>query len=350
MKKTSPALILLSATLLLSTLFVANGWSVLKKTEPSPDMTAQATGLLNQLDERQLEVAMLPYASSQRVDWHFIPMETRKGLMLRHMTDAQRENALGLLKTCLSQAGYKKAESIMSLEKLLYSFEKPETRDRRDPLKYYVTIFGDPREDKQWGLSFEGHHLSLNFVVENGELIAATPQFFATNPATIKTENDLGFKMGMAVLKDEEQLGFDLVNSLSDSQKKSAIIDQEAPREIRNAGSVHPPTDAPAGIPAEKLSNEQKVTLKNLINVYANAVPQKRAAIRLKEIEDNGFENVHFAWAGATEPGIGHYYRIQAKSFLIEFVNTQPDAAGNPANHIHCVWRDMDGDFALPIQ
>ncbi|HCS52285.1 MAG TPA: hypothetical protein DIW81_11950, partial [Planctomycetaceae bacterium] len=78
--------------------------------------------------------------------------------------------------------------------------------------------------------------------------------------------------------------------------------------------------------------------------------PQKRAAIRLKEIEDNGFENVHFAWAGATEPGIGHYYRIQAKSFLIEFVNTQPDAAGNPANHIHCVWRDMDGDFALPIQ
>ena len=29
--------------------------------------------------------------------------------------------------------------------------------------------------------------------------------------------------------------------------------------------------------------------------------------------------------------------------------DTQPDAAGNPANHIHCVWRDMRGDFAIPI-
>jgi hypothetical protein len=28
----------------------------------------------------------------------------------------------------------------------------------------------------------------------------------------------------------------------------------------------------------------------------------------------------------------------------------QPDAAGNPANHVHCVWRDLQGDFHLPIQ
>ncbi|MEO1972064.1 MAG: DUF3500 domain-containing protein, partial [Pirellulaceae bacterium] len=49
------------------------------------------------------------------------------------------------------------------------------------------------------------------------------------------------------------------------------------------------------------------------------------------------------------KPGIGHYYRIQGPTFLIEFVNTQPDAAGNPANHIHCVWRDMKGDFAIPV-
>ena len=44
-----------------------------------------------------------------------------------------------------------------------------------------------------------------------------------------------------------------------------------------------------------------------------------------------------------------HYYRIQGPTFLIEFVNTQPDPAGNPANHIHCVWRDMQGDLGIPI-
>ena len=30
----------------------------------------------------------------------------------------------------------------------------------------------------------------------------------------------------------------------------------------------------------------------------------------------------------------------EGPTFLIEFVNVQPDAEGNPANHIHCVWRD----------
>jgi hypothetical protein len=71
---------------------------------------------------------------------------------------------------------------------------------------------------------------------------------------------------------------------------------------------------------------------------------------RRKLIDENGWENIHFAWAGATEPGIGHYYRIRGTAFLIEFVNTQPDAVGNPANHVHCVWRDLTGDFDLPIQ
>ena len=73
------------------------------------------------------------------------------------------------------------------------------------------------------------------------------------------------------------------------------------------------------------------------------------AAISTTAIREAGVEKIHFAWAGADKPGVGHYYRVQGPSFLIEFVNTQPDAAGNVANHIHCVWRDLGGDFALPI-
>ncbi|MCG6154932.1 DUF3500 domain-containing protein [Rubinisphaera margarita] len=347
--KRFPGLLALCAAILCSSLLVSDAWSLLKKESSKPDMTARATELLNSLDERQTDLALLPYESSQRVDWHFIPMDTRKGLMLRSMSEEQRGTALNLLKTCLSEAGYKKAETIMSLEKLLYSLEDPKTRDRRDPLKYYVTLFGDPREESRWGLSFEGHHLSLNFVSEDGKLIAATPQFFAANPAVIKTKNDLGFEMNMAVLHDEEQLGFDLVNSLSSKQKTSAIIADEAPREIRNAGSPHPPKDRPVGIQARDLDEKQTEILRKLVDVYVNAVTDRRAAERLEEIRRDGFKNVYFAWAGATEPGIGHYYRIESRSFSIEFVNTQPDAAGNPANHIHCVYRDRDGDFALPI-
>ena len=48
---------------------------------------------------------------------------------------------------------------------------------------------------------------------------------------------------------------------------------------------------------------------------------------------------------GADRPGIGHAYRVQGPTFLIEFVNNQPDAAGHPASHIHSVWRDLEHDF-----
>jgi hypothetical protein len=87
--------------------------------------------------------------------------------------------------------------------------------------------------------------------------------------------------------------------------------------------------------------------LKDLLNVYCGKMLKDVAQERMTLIEKSGWDKVQFAWAGPTKPGIGHYYRVQGPTFLVEFVNTQPDAAGNIANHIHCVWRDMTGDFNL---
>ena len=77
---------------------------------------------------------------------------------------------------------------------------------------------------------------------------------------------------------------------------------------------------------------------------YLSAMPETLAAKRLQQIENEDFEEIRFGWAGATELGKGHYYRIQGKSFLIEFDNTL-----NDANHIHTVWRDFDGDFGKDL-
>ena len=79
-------------------------------------------------------------------------------------------------------------------------------------------------------------------------------------------------------------------------------------------------------------------------------MPTATAQERLAELEKEGIEKTYFAWAGADRPGIGHYYRLQGPTLLVEFVNVQPDAAGNPANHIHAVWRDLRGDFGLPAK
>jgi hypothetical protein len=238
----------------------------------------------------------------------------------------------------------------MLLENVLRKLEGPDSHARRNPDKYYFTVFGTPNPTGTWGVSIEGHHLSLNFVVQDNRIVDSTPQFFATNPAELQADYGDGFPKGLRLLKAEEELGFQLLKSLDSAQRSKAIIDAKAPADIRFAGTKQSELAAAEGIPATQLSPSQRETLHRLLEVYTGAMREEVAADRWKLIDQAGFDQVHFAWAGADQPGIGHYYRIQGPTFLVEFINVQPDAAGNPANHVHCVWRDLQGDFHLPIQ
>ena len=317
---------------------------------PGTQMKTFADSFLSTLDDSQKAVAVVPFASEKRVQWHFIPMKERKGLVIREMNDAQRSAALRLVRAALSEAGYDKTNKIMSLEGVLRQLEGEDRKWERDPNKYFVTIFGTPGNEGQWGLSFEGHHLSLNFVCRDGRIVDSTPQFFAANPATIKTDVKGPLGKGTRVLRDEEDLAFQLIGSLTKNKQALAIIDKKAPKELRFAGDAQPKVGEPEGISFRALNKEQQQTLKQLVHVYTDAVVDPVAKERQAQITDDGWNEVHFAWAGATEPGVGHYYRIRGKRFLIELVNTQSDALGNPANHIHSFYRDLTGDFDLPIE
>ena len=291
----------------------------------------------------------MPYDSEKRVDWHFIPKKTRKGLALRDMNSAQRTSALRLLRATLSEVGYDKASKIMLLEGVLREMGADKTFER-DPQKYYVTIFGEPSESDPWALSIEGHHLSLNFSFRDGKVSDSSPQFLAANPAEVRDDVSGPLGKGTRVLREEEERGFKLINALSEENQKAAMIAEKAPKEVRFAGEAQPDVGEPEGVASNKLSDENKKLLRRLVSVYTNAVPDALAKQRRDLIKADGWGKIHFAWAGAKKPGIGHYYRIRGDSFLIEFINNQADASGNPANHIHAVWRDVTGDFDLPIE
>ena len=323
----------------------------LRVTGTGGEMIVSAEKWLETLAPEQKTKVLMSYDAPERLDWHFIPKATRKGLQIKEMTEPQKKAALALLQSALSQTGYTKATKIMSLEKVLAELEKSKVGGNiRDHERYYFTVFGKPGDDAKWGLSIEGHHTSMNWVIDKGRVVSSSPIMFGTNPATMKEEHLAGYAKGLRVLAPEEDLAFELLASLSAEQKKEAVIAEKALEEVRNAGKPQPPTDAAVGIAVSKLNDAQKKTLSALIDTYAKNVPDDVAKERLTDIEKSGYEKVKFAWAGADKPGIGHYYRIQGETFLIEFVNTQPDAAGNPANHIHCVWRDIRGDFAIPVK
>src|SRR3984893_15841057 len=77
-------------------------------------METAAKNFLNSLTPEQRAQATYKFEDGERLDWHFIP-KPRKGLPLKDMTSYQTKLAHALLATGLSQRGYIKAVSSMSL-------------------------------------------------------------------------------------------------------------------------------------------------------------------------------------------------------------------------------------------
>ncbi len=327
----------------------AAGWIGLKYEGVGGDMTKAAEKFLASLSAERSAQARMAFDDPKRLDWHFIPKAERKGLQIKEMTPDQRKLAHALLHSGLSEVGFEKATTIMTLEAILHELEKGKGTNIRDTERYYFTIFGSPGLQGKWGWSVEGHHLSLNFVVNNGKLISATPAFFGANPAIVKGDLGVGPKRGTRTLAKEESLAFELLGALTEEQRKIAVIDESAPKDIRGAGAPQAPTDPPAGLVSSKMNESQRKTLWALLEVYAGNMPQEVGTAWLGEIKKAGTEKLHFAWAGADKPGVGHYYRVQGPTFVLEFVNVQPDAANNTANHIHSAWRNVAGDFGVSI-
>lgn len=300
-------------------------------------------GFLQTLDESQREQASFGYNDEERLNWHYIPRE-RKGLPLRALHGEPLEAAHRLIASGLSEAGYGQALDVMSLEEVLYLLEggeREKRRERRDPEKYYISIFGEPAMNGTWGWRLEGHHLSLNYSITDGEVTASTPEFFGANPALI----DAGPGRNIRVLGTEEDLARQILKLCSPEQKKLCWVSKEAPDDIAAPGEPQPPQDEPRGLPASKMSADQKKLLGRLLSEYLQNMPADVEQERRAAIEEAGMENIHFAWRGSAEPNERHHYRVQGPTFLIQYNNTQ-----NSANHLHTVWRDLGGDFDIPIE
>jgi hypothetical protein len=254
------------------------------------------------------------------------------------MTAAQKHLATALLSAGLSQQGYLKAETIMSLEDVLKAIEHG-TGPERDPEKYFVSIFGELSATGTWGYRVEGHHLSQNYTVVSGRVVGA-PSFFGSNPAEVRD----GPRKGLRTLGAEEDLGRAVIKSLDPEQRKTAIVDAQAYKDILTFDSRQAALKGqPSGLQASKMNAKQFDLLMALLEEYAQNMPEQLAQAREEQIKKAG-KDIYFAWAGGIEKGDPHYYRVQTASFLIEYDDTQ-----NNANHIHSVWRDFNGDFGVDL-
>jgi hypothetical protein len=299
-------------------------------------MADSANKFLASLSAEQKAKAAYSFDSDQRIDWYFVPRQTRRGIPLKELNEQQRKLAMEFLKAGVGAYGYQKATTIISLEPILAEMEGPQRTWPRDPGLYYVSVYGTPGARDRWAWSFEGHHISLNFTVVKGELISNTPLFLGSNPAEVRQ----GERKGLRALAGEEDKGRALVQSLDDKQKAIAIFAPKAPGDIVTMNSKKVDPLKADGITFGQLNKQQKELFTQLVEEYLSRMPEDVANERRGKLKTAGMDKIYFAWAGGVNRYDPHYYRLQGPTFLVEYDDTQ-----NNANHIHSVWRDFNGDF-----
>ena len=314
-------------------------------------MSDAATKFLGTLSAEEKKLASFPFENTaEREHFGFVPTEMfpRKGLTIGAMSEPQRKAAHDLMRAGLSQKGYMTTTAIMELEGILNEIENPPggtatPRERpiaRDPVKYFVSVFGTPGNKGNWGWRVEGHHISLNFTIVNGQMVSTAPHFFGANPAEVRS----GPKKGLRVLSEEEDPARELVTALDPPQRAKAVINAVSPNDIVTRNEVNIKPLEPTGIAVTELQPKQREMLMRVIDAYTSVMAPDLAADRMAALKKGGLDKITFAWAGELERGKKHYYRVQGPTFLIEFDNTQGDG-----NHIHSVWRDFNGDFGRDL-
>ncbi|MFF1450331.1 DUF3500 domain-containing protein [Streptomyces sp. NPDC058274] len=358
-------------------------------------MAAAATAWLDSLTPRQTAVAqfgspLLPGAEAERLKWFYTPTD-HGGLAIRDQTPQQQSLAMQVVASGLSAAGFATVATVMGLENILDQVEGWRVhwgRERgRDPGLYWLRIFGRPG-DSAWAWRFGGHHISLNNLVVAGRVVSTTPCFVGADPAeTVLLGGALRPLHGL------EQVARQLVSSLGPGQRQRALLHERAVSDIvsgnrptvsdgdtmmhmqdlwrgrfadpaleelvddidRRAeeGSEYTPGDhaavsisvPPKGLSARDMDACQRARLRQLLALYTGRAPQGLAdAYEVHYAAESVLDEVHFGWAGATDAGRPHYYRVQGPQVLIEYDNTQRNA-----NHAHSVWRDPTADFGLDV-
>jgi len=291
-----------------------------------PEITQAATKFLAALDDTQRAKATYAFTDAERTRWHWTTPSgfPRHGLPMKEMNQSQQDLALALLHKSVSDRGFQKALDIIALQNDLGN----------DPHLYYVTVFGAPGTEP-WGWRFEGHHLSRHFTLAHNQL-ALMPFFLGAWP----TVNDAGLK----AMEREEWAARELVTSLADSKRQTAIFQARALGQHVTQNQAYVKPLDPVGLAASEFNTDQQKLMQEIFQNYLGTLPANLAATHLERIKTAGVETIRFGWAGAIEPRKPYYYRLQGPTFLLEHDNSR-----NGGTHIHSVWRDFAEDFGQAL-
>jgi hypothetical protein len=338
--------------------------------ETNGKMLFLAWGFLRSLSPELRAQAEYDLDDPRRFHIDAIPRPDRAGVPLTVLNPHQRAIAHSLIKSGLSMRGYTQALAIMALENVLRERDVMDTlklgiatAEFRDPDDYRIAFFGRPGFEDTWGWHVLGHHFFASYTIIRERYIAVTPNSMGAEPAEVGILKPVGV---------EEDLAFDILETMSPALREAAVFHDIAPadlvtRWVPRVGKVELPDNTDLGIPHYEISDEDREQLKferelpagvsldrldpagqellhHLINWYFERFPDEIADGLKRRLSGDQPQDIFFAWAGAQQRHSPHYYRIQTRGFVIEFVNTI-----DKGNHIHGVLRELDYDLGYGL-
>jgi hypothetical protein len=271
-------------------------------------MKRAASALLAGLSDEQRRAVGFSLKADERVRWSNLPAANvpRVGLRIGDLEDPTRRLVHALLRASASSQGYLKIAGIMQHDDLLRASELtylehnppkpkagPKSVESMGSGNYWIAIFGDPSVDDQWGWLITGHHLGATFTFSKNR-VAFLPLFVGAAPNEVQN----GPYVGAQVLSHEARLGYELMHSLGDAQRASAVVSRDAIDDVVAGVGHQSALTSFEGLPASELDPGQQRLLWALIEEYVRNADFAAADIQLEAIKAAGLEKLFFFRGG----------------------------------------------------
>jgi hypothetical protein len=239
-----------------------------------------------------------------RVAWrnwsNIHPYLCRHGVCLEDLQDEQKHAALALVRARVSAAGYATARNVMKLNEHIQEITGREAE--YGEWYYWMSLFGTPCATAPWGWQIDGHHLIVNCVVLDDQLVM-TPTFMGSEPVTATC----GKYAGTRAFHEAEAKGFALMRALTPAQQQHARIGMELPGDVLTSGFRDNAAMKPEGISYGELSPAQQGLLVSLMKTYIGRIRTRHAEIRPAEVQQH-LSETWFAWIGPCDE-VSPFYR-----------------------------------------
>jgi Protein of unknown function (DUF3500) len=223
----------------------------------------------------------------------------RQGVSFKEMTEAQREAGFSLLRASLSARGLKLTRDIMHLNETLA--ELTNDHEFLGEWMYHITVMGKPSANAPWGWQLDGHHAIINYFVL-GDQVVMTPYFAGSEPVIATS----GKYKGTVILQDEQDKGFAMLNALTDTQRKKAILSfsKTGNNNLTEAFKDNVVLDY-AGVRGSDLSAAERKQLVDLIGIYVGNMDDGHARVKMEEVKKHLRQHVvRLDWAERCQWGV----------------------------------------------